>query len=211
MLPPSRITRSTSEPPGRNRAHQAWRGLPTTICVALCCSATRTSAAATSLSWVMTTSAPSSRARARFRSSSFCASGAGGAMVRRGRRATGAALRGGEPACPAHEPGGEGTGADGHQQALAAAPDGLLRHAGAHFAQLAVDAFGRVAQGQLAQGGEVRFLEEIIAGCGGALAEVDFSFLEALPEGFGGSGRRVPTRRRDRGPNRAPFPAVVLP
>src|ERR1017187_9267792 len=64
--PPIRRRRSTRLPPSCASSQRGLRDLPTTICVALFCRATRTRASATSLSCVTTISAPSSRASARF-------------------------------------------------------------------------------------------------------------------------------------------------
>ena len=59
-------------------------------------------------------------------------------------------------------------------------PDTLLALQVTPGAHLIVDAIGSTTQGQLAQGNQVAFTEEMLDGALGLAGDIDFAFMQAL-------------------------------
>ena len=82
----------------------------------------------------------------------------------------------------AHQPCGQGAGADAHENALDRGPDPIDRVLAPVDAHLRVHALGGAAQGQLAQGDEVALAEEVRQRLLGLAGEIDLALAEALQE-----------------------------
>ena len=65
-------------------------------------------------------------------------------------------------------------------------PDALLALQVAPGSHLIVDAIGSTTQGQLAQGNQVAFTEEMLDGALGLAGDIDFAFMQALAQIVGG-------------------------
>jgi hypothetical protein len=72
--------------------------------------------------------------------------------------------------------------ADAQQDGIARMPDAFLALQVAPGAHLIVDAIGGTAQGQLAQGNQVAFAEEMFDGALGLAGDIDFAFVQALAQ-----------------------------
>jgi hypothetical protein len=84
-----------------------------------------------------------------------------------------------------HQPRPQRARADTHQETLGGRPglgDGVLAPVAAH---LRVDALGRAAQRQLAQGDQVAFAEEVVRRALGLLRDIDLALFKALEQVVG--------------------------
>ena len=68
------------------------------------------------------------------------------------------------------------------QDGISRMPDALLALQVAPGAHLIVDAIGSTTQGQLAQGNQVTFTEEMFDGALGLAGNIDFAFMQALAQ-----------------------------